>query len=427
MHTLREGQLAGIAGALAAPDRAVRLACLIEDVMIQPSAQELPSRRLSALPWLARLDRVGGVADLRAALRRCNAAVDPAALHRVIIVGAAGEGQRLAVLCRDRGIAVTAIIDDDPAKAGLIVAGIKVSSSAALETLDRDIPVVIASHRVLRASERLKQLGYRAFAPFAVLQVLDPTAFPPHMFYDGWLEDLWQNRDRYARFDKLLADDMSRQVLDAVLGFRQTLDPFLLEPVIEWELYGPAGLLQYGDDEVYVDGGSFDGDTIRLFINRVAGRFSRVIAFEPDPRTFARLKANFATEQRIEPINAGLYRQKARLRFTDDASRGALITADGTHEIEAVSLDEVLGGNRVSYIKMNIEGAEIDALHGARHAIRRWAPKLAISAYHRPTDLWQIADVVREIRSDYRLYLRQHDGGVIETVLYALPAENGGQ
>lgn len=394
--------------------------------MIQPSAQESASRRASALPWLARLDWASGVADLRAALRRCSATVDPATLHRMIILGAAGEGQRLAALCRDRGIAVTAIIDDDPAKAGQIVAGAKVLPSVALETFDRNVPVIIASHRVLRASERLKQLGYRAFAPFAALQVLDPAAFPPHMFYDGWFEDLWQNRDRYARFDAFLADDMSRRVLDAVLGFRQTFDPFLLQPVIEWELYGPASLLYYDEDEVYVDGGSFDGDTIRLFINRVAGRFSRVIAFEPDPRTFARLKTNFATEQRVEPINAGLYRQKARLRFNNDASRGALITAGGTHEIEVVPLDEVLGDNRVSYIKMNIEGAEIDALHGARHAIRRWAPKLAISAYHRPSDLWQIADVIREIRPDYRLYLRQHDGGVIETVLYALPhAETG--
>lgn len=393
--------------------------------MNRPKIQASTPIQVSALPWVNRLKEVSGVADLREALRRCNAAVDPAALRRVIILGAAGEGQRLAAICHERGIDIAAIIDDDPAKVGSNIAGVQVASSAALETHERDTPVVIASHRVLRASERLKRLGYRAFAPFAALQVIDPNAFSPHMFYDGWIEDLWLNRDRYVRLEGLLADDMSRRVLDAVLGFRQTLDPFVLQPMVEWELYGPAGLLRYRPDEVYVDGGSFDGDTIRLFIDRVAGQFARVVAFEPDPRTFARLRANFAYERRVEPINAGLYRQRARLHFADDASRGALITAEGTHEIEAVSLDEVLGGDRVTYVKMNIEGAEIAALEGARHAIARWAPKLAISAYHRPSDLWQIADVVREIRSDYRLYLRQHDGGVIETVLYALPpAEN---
>jgi hypothetical protein len=69
---------------------------------------------------------------------------------------------------------------------------------------------------------------------------------------------------------------------------------------------------------------------------------------------------------------------------------------------------------------MNIEGAEIDALCGARSTIKRWMPKLAISVYHRPSDLWRIPRLVRELGPHYDLFLRQHDGGVIETVLYAI-------
>jgi hypothetical protein len=69
---------------------------------------------------------------------------------------------------------------------------------------------------------------------------------------------------------------------------------------------------------------------------------------------------------------------------------------------------------------MNIEGAEIDALHGGERLIRREHPKLALSVYHRPSDLWRIPEIVENFSSDYRLYLRQHDGGIIETVLYAL-------
>jgi FkbM family methyltransferase len=374
------------------------------------------------LSWLGVLQRAGSLAALREALKRKNAGLDPVGLRRVAILGAAGEGARLATICRARGIAVAAIIDDDPAKTGTTVADIAVSPGATLEQLDREIPVVIASHRVLRASERLKELGFRAFGSFAVLQVLDPDGFPPHMFYDGWLEDIWEHRGDYVRLMDSFDDDMSLRVLDAVLGYRQTFDPFLLAPVVEWALYEPDGLLHYEKDEVYVDGGSFDGDSIRLFIDRVGGHFARVLAFEPDPRTFMRLKANFVNDPRIESFNAGLYRCQAKLRFQDDASRGALISATGGHEVDVVALDDVLGRERVSYIKLNIEGAEIDALFGAARTIRRWAPKLAISAYHRPSDLWRIPDVIREIRSDYRLYLRQHDGGVIETVLYALPA-----
>ena len=125
-------------------------------------------------------------------------------------------------------------------------------------------------------------------------------------------------------------------------------------------------------------------------------------------------------EPRIEPINAGLHRQKAVLRFRDDASRGAIFTDDGDISMQVVSLDDVLAGSRASYIKMNIEGAEIDALNGARRTIERWLPKLAISVYHRPSDLWRIPQLVHETSPRYALYLRQHDGGVIETVLYAI-------
>jgi len=270
-------------------------------------------------------------------------------------------------------------------------------------------------------AERLSRLGFAAVAPFAVLQALDPERFAPHMFYEGLLEDIWENREQYRWLARELSDNKSRDVLDAVLTFRQTLDPHVLAPVVEPGLYQSDGLLGYADDEVYIDGGAFDGDTIRLFSSRVGARYTRIYAFEPDPTTFARLKQNFASEPRVELINAGLYHRKQTLRFRDDASRAAIFAGDGGTEIEVTTIDDVVGEERVTFIKMNIEGAEIDALKGAARTIRRWRPKLAISAYHRPSDLWCIPRLVRWLREDYGLYLRQHDGGVIETVLYGLP------
>ena len=110
------------------------------------------------------------------------------------------------------------------------------------------------------------------------------------------------------------------------------------------------------------------------------------------------------------------------LRFRDDASRGAIFADDGDIEMPVTTIDDVLGGRKLTYIKMNIEGAEPDALRGGQKSIRKWLPRLAISVYHRPADLWQIPKQVLELNSGYELYLRQHDGGIIETVLYALPS-----
>jgi FkbM family methyltransferase len=371
--------------------------------------------------WLAELAGARAPEQLRVRLLRHNPVFDPARLRRIAILGAAGEGQRLAALCRRHGIEVVAIADDDPRKIGTSVLGHPVLPTAGLAARADECPVVVASHRVLAAVRNLQALGLRDVAPFAVLQALAPDMFPPHMFYDRLLEDTFEHRDRYRWLEGELADDFSRQVLDAVLGFRQTLDARLLEPVVEHDLYGPAGLIRYGDDEAYVDGGSYDGDTIRLFIGRVGGRFERVYAFEPDPRTFAALTRNFIDEPRVRPINAGLYSRTGSLRFHDDGSRGAIFADDGEIDMAVTTIDDVVGEGRATFIKMNIEGAEIDALDGARRTIRRCLPKLAISAYHRPNDLWRIALLIREISSSYDLFLRQHDGGVIETVLYALP------
>jgi FkbM family methyltransferase len=373
------------------------------------------------MAWADQLNSFSSVEGMRHWLTARDPVFDFQSLKRLAVLGAAEEGVRLVELCGKHGIDVLTVADDNPKRQGLQVGCAKVAPVDALVSLDRQTPIVIASHRVLKATERLRMMGFQHVAPFALLQVLNADAFPPHMFYDGWLEDLFARRDRYVALSGLLADEMSKRVLDAVLGFRLTLNAELLSPIIEWDLYGPASLLTYGEDEVYVDGGSYDGDTIRLFIDRVHGKFARVLAFEPDKSTFHRLAANFAEERRVEPINAGLHRRATTLRFDNAGTRGSIIVEDGGIAIPVIGLDEVLGDDRVTFVKMNIEGAELEALKGGERAIKRWAPKLAISAYHRPSDLWQVPELIHALRPDYRLYLRQHDGGVIETVIYALP------
>jgi FkbM family methyltransferase len=370
--------------------------------------------------WIGN-DRVSSLEDMRETMRAYHTTLDVKNLRSLAIVGAAGEGQRLAHICQSQGIKIDAIVDDDPAKRELVIAGLQVTPIQTLAALPKSTPIVIASHRVLRVTQRLRELGFKHVVPFAMLQVLAGEIFPPHMFYNGLLDDLWTSRSEIQTLYDRLADDHSRRVLEAVIGFRRTLDPALLQPVVtEHDLYAPEKLFEFADDEVYVDGGSYDGDTIRSFIGRVQSRFADIYAFEPDPVTFEKLKANFRDEPRVHPIHAGLYSRRGSLRFRDDASRGAIFAADGEIEMPVTTIDEVLGDKRLTYIKMNIEGAEIDALQGGRKAVSKWHPRLALSIYHRADDLWRIPQLVLELNPDYQLYLRQHDGGIIETVLYAL-------
>jgi FkbM family methyltransferase len=386
----------------------------------------IPSRSDAPPPLREALWEASSVRDLRACMQAHNRGIDPHALNSLAVFGAGPEGQRLAQICSQRGIRIAALIDDDPKKVGLAIEGVRVEPTSRLTALDRATPIIVATHRALEPVQKARALGFTTVAPFGALQVLAPDIFKPHMFYEGWLEDLFESREQCRALAAQVADARSREVLDAVIEFRLTGDPARLVPVLEEGpyyrgLYHPAGLFELGPEETYVDAGAYDGDSVRRFIDRVAGRYARILAFEPDPKTYARLKQSFAHEPRIKTHNAGLHCHKAALRFRNDATRGAIFTDDGDCSIDVVSLDEVLGGAPVTYIKMNIEGAEIDALEGARKTIARWTPKLAVSVYHRASDLWRIPQIVCQLNPRYDLYLRQHDGGVIETVLYAIP------
>jgi FkbM family methyltransferase len=373
------------------------------------------------LDSLKRIEAAGSADTLREAMAECHPELAAeGGPNRIAIVGAADEGRRLAELCVANGVEVVAHCDDNPAKVGTEIAGRTVEPTSALEKLDDGTVVIVASHRPMRAYERLRALGVKAYAQFMVLQVLRPDLYPPHMFYDGWLEDLVENLDQYKWLAETLADDTSRAHLDAILRYRLTgsLDEIL--DIIDWEVYQPKGLIAFDEHEVYVDGGAYDGDTIKLFIDRVGGKFDGVVAFEPDPDTYGRLCDNFSDEPRVKPVNKGLFSEETTLRFTNDMHRASIIADDGEIEIQCCGLDDVLGGDRATFIKMNIEGAELEALRGAKRTIDAWKPRLGISAYHRPTDLWGVPRRILEVRGDYALYLRQQDAGVIETVCYAI-------
>jgi FkbM family methyltransferase len=387
---------------------------------LQSATKDLPrSFTDDTAGWMEHLARASSSEALIEALAERYPALQHGRLRRLAILGAAEEGARLAALCKQLDIDIVLIADDNPERQGQMLEGVSVVPTAGLEECDRRLPVIIASHRVLGATRRLKAMGFDIVAPFATLQILAPERFPPHMFYDGLIEDLFRNRARYFELHDTLGDDISRRVLNAVVGFRLTMDPTELEPMLDDELYGPACIMPFGAEETYVDGGSFDGDSLRMFIERVEGHYERIYAYEPDRQTYARLCRNFAEEPRVVPVPKGLFREVTTLRFDDAGTRGSLFTDSGSVSIPVTTIDNDLEGRPATFIKMNIEGAEIDALEGAMHTIQSFAPKLAISAYHRPSDLWKVPATIKALRDDYQLFLRQQDGGIIETVCYA--------
>ena len=98
---------------------------------------------------------------------------------------------------------------------------------------------------------------------------------------------------------------------------------------------------------------------------------------------------------------------------------GLLESNNDVVKVQVTAMDEVIK-DRVSFIKMDIEGAELRALRGAKYLIQKYKPKLAISIYHKPEDIIDIPNYIVDLVPEYKFYIRQYSYGYCETVLYAI-------
>lgn len=204
---------------------------------------------------------------------------------------------------------------------------------------------------------------------------------------------------------------------------------------IYWEsrtgcrLYANCGV-QYFDlmemdkseEEIYIDAGCLDGSTSFQFMNWCNNKFSKIYAFEPDRHSYEVCKNNFKNyTDKIKLYNCGLHDCEDELCFSENCIRGASrILEEGENKIKVNSIDNLIKNEKVSFIKMDIEGAELKALLGAEKTIKKYRPKLAISLYHKEEDIIDIPLYLLQLIPDYKFYLRHYSTTREETVLYAI-------
>jgi FkbM family methyltransferase len=182
---------------------------------------------------------------------------------------------------------------------------------------------------------------------------------------------------------------------------------------------------------VFVDGGAFDGDTLRSVLT-AGNSFERYIAFEPDSRNYRALECYVETlpagvSARVEMSPAAAYSTRARMRIDGAGSASAvLVEASGDvsdDDVECIPLDEYLDERTITFVKLDIEGAEPDALLGARHIIARDRPVLAVCVYHSQNHLWRLPLLIDSLVDDYCYYLRPYNEEAWDLVCYAVPIE----
>lgn len=210
--------------------------------------------------------------------------------------------------------------------------------------------------------------------------------------------------NRHKAIYDILADDLSKNTFESIVKYKLSGDIdrlFSCEAPIS-KAY--KEILCLGEKETYLDLGAYRGDTVFEFI-RYADGYKKIYAVEPDKKTFLKLKEATKDIKDIEYINACISDESRIGKFNMNGSRGSNASGGG-EEIRYITVDDIIDGGEISFIKADVEGAELSFIKGARDTIINRRPKMMISCYHRSDDLYKIPEAVLEIRDDYKVYMR---------------------
>ena len=172
----------------------------------------------------------------------------------------------------------------------------------------------------------------------------------------------------------------------------------------------------------YIDVGAFNGDTIFDYIKYFGQQNRKILAFEPDENNFKQLSevVKSSNLKNIELFKAAVGACSGKISFSQNGNMGShIVDKDNSSDlVDVFSLSDFIK-EKPSFIKMDIEGAELDALKGAEDLIKLFRPNLAICLYHKPFDLFEIPTYLHKIVPEYKFKLRQHKRAFSELVLYA--------
>jgi FkbM family methyltransferase len=350
----------------------------------------------------------------------------------IILFGAGQLGKKALMGLLQLGIKPLAFADNNPQRWNQSIEGIPVlSPQVAADKFGKTAAFVItiwhagSSHRIAQTRQQLIDLGCEKVLSVTYLFWKNPELFLPHYCLDVPSKVLEQS-DRVRQAFGLWADEVSANEYLAQIRWRLCLDfDGLPHPVTHAPYFAPD-LFTGLPDEVFVDCGAYDGDTIASLMTQHGGSFKHIFALEPDPSNIIKLEnyrssLSIDLQQRISVLPLAASSNNQKLMFSATGNPSSAISEIGTVEVDCIKLDDILKNSPPTFIKMDIEGAEIDALKGAASTIREHLPILAICVYHQQDHLWEIPLLISSISSEYSFFLRPHAEECYECVCYAIP------
>jgi len=354
--------------------------------------------------------------------------------NRVVIFGCGTLGRKAIEKFQELGIQPLALCDNNELLWGTVIQGISVLSvQQASARFGNNALFLIAvwnpQHWYVETEQQLKSAGAKFITSYAPLFWRFPENFLPVFLLNDLPSKVYEAKDAVLEAENLWADEDSLQIYRANIHWRALGDPGHLPPRPSENTYFPPDIFEPVSNECVLDCGAYDGDTVKQILNRCGPEFAAVYSLEGDTVSFENLQ-DFAAAlpsefgDKIHPIHAAVGRTRGVVPFTSNGGTGSKIdnSTNSSIDVQCYPLDDIATIEPVTMIKMDIEGAEYDALHGARKIIARDQPILAICVYHTQEDIWRIPLLIHSMLPEHSLFLRAYEGDGFQTVVYAVPS-----
>jgi FkbM family methyltransferase len=319
----------------------------------------------------------------------------------IVLFGAGTTGRVIARDLNAKGNPPLCFVDNDPKKWGEVMEGVAVVSPDAAKKHFPNATWIVSVMRPERAEIAL-QLEIMKVKTGAMWEFLPKRHNIPTLRAQITVENL-------------IHDEQSIEFWNDQMRFRRNPEePQIPQSSID-NIYFEDFITQR-DDEHYVDCGAADGDTAREFM-KWSPQWSRITAFEPDLDNFKKLSA---VDAGIHCYGDAIGDHDHMVRFKATKDYSSHVDSKGDESVLCVALDG-LNIPIPTFIKMDIEGSELEALWGARRIIKEHSPVLAICAYHEAEHLWEIPLLIHALNPEYELFLRRYAESTFELVWYAVP------
>ena len=235
-----------------------------------------------------------------------------------------------------------------------------------------------------------------------------------------------EKREDFVWLYDSLKDYKSKAVLLSILNNYYNFDLNGLNLVADkiYKHYFDLDLLPFCKNEVFVDVGAYTGDTVLDYIASYGMSYNKIYCYEITESMVLYMKNNFSNLPNVEIRNLAVAEKASKLYLDANSTSASAnrVKEAGVDAVNAVSLDEDIK-EKISMIKMDIEGGEISAIKGAKEHIKNDLPKLFISVYHSNDDIITIPKLIRSYTDKYDFYLRYYGGNLYATeiVLICLP------